>query len=128
MKHALPQCASDTHMNFSHRFEVPQTTPRSERQRLASKGKFLAEHCLDDGHTDCVLGFVDHCLGKSPAQLDVVVDLWMALRQDLEQMLTAAERRDEARAVWLQALLHDVTVRLDDAVSRMPDVTGLRDP
>ena len=123
-----PQCTGDTHVNFSHRFELPQTTPRSERQRLVFKGKFLVEHCLDDGHTDCMLGFVQHCLGKSPAQLDVVADLWRALRQDLEHVLTATERRDEARVVLLQALLHDVTVRLDDAVSRMPDVTGPRSP
>jgi hypothetical protein len=101
--------------------EIPQTTPRVERQRLVAKGKFLAEHCLSDGHTDCVLGFVEHCLGKSPPQLDVVVDLWSDLRQDYEQLLGATAVEAEQRAVLLQELLQDVTSRLKDAVRRMTE-------
>jgi hypothetical protein len=96
--------------------EIPQTTPQVERQRLVAKGKFLAAHCLDDGHTDCVLGFVDSCLGKSPPQLDVVVDLWRDLRQHSEQLLEGAAVEDEQRAVLLQELLQDVTSRLMKAL------------
>jgi hypothetical protein len=104
-------------VQFPDDYEVPQTTPRAERQRLVSKGKFLAEHCLDDGHRDCVLGFVEHCLGQSPPQLDVVVDLWRDLRQEHEQLLGTTEVVDEPRAVLLQALLQDVTSRLMNALT-----------
>ena len=102
-------------VRFPDGFEVPQTTPEAERQRLVSKGKFLAEHCLDDGHTGCVLGFIEHCLGKSPAQLDVAMELWKDLRRQSDQPLAAAELEDERRAVLLQELLHDVTRRLVEA-------------
>jgi hypothetical protein len=73
------------------------STPQAERQRLVAKGKFLAEHCLAEGHTDCVLGFVDHCLGQSPPQLDVVVDLWNDLRQSYEQLLGVTYELDTQR-------------------------------
>jgi hypothetical protein len=100
---------------------IPQTTPQVERRRLVAKGKFLAEHCLDDGHTDCVLGFVDYCLGKSPPQLDVIVDLWRDLHWDYEQLLGAAVVKDEQRAALLQELLRDVASRLKDAVRCMTE-------
>jgi hypothetical protein len=93
-------------------FEVPQTTPQAERQRLVSKGKFLAEHCLDDGHTDCILGFVEHCLGKSPAQLDVVMDLWGDLRQEYARLQAKAVVEDARCLALLDELLQDMTSRL----------------
>jgi hypothetical protein len=96
--------------------EVPQTTPRAERQRLVSKGKFLAEHCLDDGHTDCVLGFVEHCLGKSPAQLDVIMDLWGDLRQEYTRLQANAVVEDTQRLALLDELLQDLTSRLMHAL------------
>jgi hypothetical protein len=99
----------------------PQTTPQAERQRLVAKGKFLAEHCLSDGHTDCVLGFVEHCLGKSPPRLDVIVELWRDLRQDYERRLGTAEIGDEQRAELLQQLLQDMTSQLKEAVRRMTE-------
>jgi hypothetical protein len=98
--------------DFPDGFEVPQTTPQAERQRLVAKGKFLAEHCLDDGQTDCVLGFVEHCMGKSPPQLDVVIDLWRDLQQDYVKRHAAAVVADEQRLALLHALLQDITSRL----------------
>jgi hypothetical protein len=115
--------ASDEHegdcrtVQFPDGYEVPNTTLRAERQRLVSKGQFLAEHCLDDGHMDCVLGFVDHCLGKSPPQLDVVADLWAKLRQEHEQLSAGTNAADEPRAVLLRELLEEVASRLTHALT-----------
>jgi hypothetical protein len=104
-------------MRFPDGFEVPLTTPRPERLQLVSKGKFLMAHCLDDGHTDCVLGFVEHCLGKSPPQFDVVLEVWRALRQEYEQLLGASDGAQASRAVLLQELCQDVTSRLAKALT-----------
>lgn len=101
--------------------EIPQITPRAERQRLVAKGKFLAEHCLVAGHTDCVLGFIEHCLGKSPPQLDVVMELWNALRQENVQLCGAVEMEDEQRLALLRELIQDVTSLLQDVMRRMTD-------
>jgi hypothetical protein len=106
-------------MKFPDGFEVPQTTPQPERLRLVSKGKFLTAHCLDDGHTDCVLGFVEHCLGKSPPQLDVVMDVWRALRQEYEQLLGTTDGAQASRAGLLQELLQDVMSRLAKAAKAL---------
>jgi hypothetical protein len=102
----------DAHEHFPQSFEVLQTTPPAERRRLVAKGNFLAEHCLADGHTDCVLGFVDHCLGKSPPQLDVVADLWKDLRRAYAQWLHDASCCDERHGVLLRELLTEVASRL----------------
>ncbi len=101
--------------------EIPQTTPRPERQRLAAKGQMLAEHCLEGGGTACVIGFVEHCLGKSPPQLDVILDLWRELHQEYARRLGAAQVEDAQRLVLLQELLHGVTSGLNDALRRMTD-------
>jgi hypothetical protein len=100
---------------------IPQTTPMSERRRLAAKGRLLAEHCLDGGGTACVLGFVEHCLGKSPPQLDVVVDLWRELRRDYEQFDKAEDAADDQRHALLHELLQGLTSRLHSALSRCAD-------
>jgi hypothetical protein len=97
-------------------FEVPRTTPQAERQRLLSKGQLLAEHCLDDGHADCVLGFVEHCLGKSPAQLDVVMDLRGDLRREYARLRAHAAAEDARRLALLDELLQDMTSRLMHAL------------
>ena len=100
---------------------IPQTTPLSERRRLVAKGQLLAEHCLDGGGTACVLGFVEHCLGKSPPQLDVVVDLWRELRQDYEQLDKSEEAAGDQRRALLHELLQGLTSRLHSALSRCAD-------
>jgi hypothetical protein len=103
---------------------IPQTTPMSERRRLVAKGQLLAEHCLDGGGTACVLGFVDHCLGKSPPQLDVVMDLWRELLRDYEQLDKSEDAADEQRHALLHELLQGLTSRLHSALSRSPDASG----
>ena len=94
--------------------EIPQTTPRPERQRLAAKGRLLAEHCLDGGGTACVLGFVEYCLGKSPPRLDVVVDLWQYLCREQDRL---SRSQDQLRYAMLRELLQDVTSRLKSALA-----------
>jgi hypothetical protein len=100
---------------------IPQITPLSERRRLVAKGRLLAEHCLDGGGTTCVLGFVEHCIGKSPPQLDVVVDLWRELRRNYEQFDNSEDATDDQRRALLHELLHGLTLRLHSALSRYPD-------
>ena len=100
---------------------MPQTTPLSERRRLMAKGRLLAEHCLDGGGTACVLGFVEHCIGKSPPQLDVVVDLWRELRRDYEQFDNSEDAADDKRRALLHELLQGLTSRLHSALSRFPE-------
>jgi hypothetical protein len=100
---------------------ILQTTPMSERRRLVAKGRLLAEHCLDGGGTICVLGFVEHCLGKSPPQLDVVVELWQELRRDYEQRDKSADAAGDQRRALLHELLQGLTSRLHSALSRCAD-------
>jgi hypothetical protein len=100
---------------------IPQTTPVSERRRLAAKGQLLTEHCLDGGGTACVLGFVEHCLGQSPPQLDVVVDLWRHLLRDYEQLDKSEDAAGDQRRALLHELLQGLTSRLHSALSRCPD-------
>jgi hypothetical protein len=100
---------------------IPQTTPMSERRRLVAKGQVLTEHCLDGGGTACVLGFVEHCLGKSPPQLDVVVDLWRELRRDYEQRDRSEDAAGDQRRALLHELLQGLTWRLHSALSRFAD-------
>jgi hypothetical protein len=100
---------------------IPQTTAGSERRRLVAKGQLLAEHCLDGGGTACVLGFVEHCLGKSPPQLDVVVDLWRELRRDYEQFDNFEDAADDQRRALLHELLQGLTSRLLSALSCCPN-------
>jgi hypothetical protein len=93
---------------------IPQTTPRPERRRLAAKGQMLAEHCLDGGGTACVIGFVGHCLGKSPPQLDVVVDLWLHLCREQDQL---SRSQEQPRYALLHELLQEVTSRLKNVMA-----------
>jgi len=68
-----------------------------------------------------VLGFVEHCIGKSPPQLDVVVDLWRELRRDYEQLDNSEDAADDKRRALLHELLQGLTSRLHSALSRFPD-------
>jgi hypothetical protein len=87
----------------------PYITPPAERRRLVAKGQRLAAHCLESGSTACVLGFVEHCLGRSPPQLDVVVALWRALRRDAGSL-------DPASCARLRDLLAAMAARIAQAL------------
>lgn len=94
----------------------PESTPDPERRRLVAKGQRLAEHCLDEGSPSCIVGFIEHCLGQSPPQLDVIVDLWHALRRDYDR-IGAGDVELEHRALLLKNILQHMTPLLQQALS-----------
>jgi hypothetical protein len=81
------------------------TTPDKERAYYLEKAKNLYEYCLSKDDQRCVLGFVEHHLGKEPEESDVVHDLLAFLAE--EMMRLNKEKRAAQREFldWLVATL-----------------------
>lgn len=77
-----------------------------------------SEHCLDAGGTAGLIGFIEHCLGQSPPQFDVVMDLWRELRHDYDQLSASEGVEPAPRRVLLEDILRHLMSHLKQALAR----------
>ena len=85
-------------------------TPADERDRQLEKAKTLYQRCLDNGSTDCVLGFVKHHLTADPERSDVVHDLLAFLA---EGMIEMNKTKGEEIRGFLRWLEREIGVEID---------------
>ncbi len=82
--------------------QINFTTPPDERARLREKGRTLYERCMEEGSTDCVLGFVEHHLAADPERSDVVHDLLAFLAEEMIEMNQAKGEEIRGFLRWLE--------------------------
>lgn len=75
---AIALCSAFRHGAARSSFDRPPMAT-AKKSSLLAKGRSLFDHCVSEGSSVCVIGFVDHELSKSKEGLDMVLDFLAAI-------------------------------------------------
>lgn len=80
-------------------------TPNEQREYYKQKARLLYQQCVSKDDQQCVLGFVEHHLGKEPEASDVVHDLLAMLAEEMLRLNKEKRAQQQEFLDWLVAYL-----------------------